>query len=177
MKPLSREEKIAQRTDEILGRISERKPKFVRSYSATPEQEAGWKAWRAKLPWTDAELAQVYYNFADRFASTGWTGKAAQLRSMGDRVASGHLAKGDMDCLMYELVKTCGICGKTAYCRMGATGRCYEHRSVLTEGMQQYRAMWNRLQAAQSDDMNKADRLMRIKDKAKNYDHTKRRKA
>lgn len=98
-----------------------------------PEAAASAGAqWRALVPWTNDEVAAALeVVMADLPDTTQGRFLAQRLRWNVEWLRAGkHLTSKMLAMALPVLVKTCGVCGKTALYRIGNDGRCRAHKDV-----------------------------------------------
>lgn len=86
--------------------------------------------------------------------------RIAQIRN------GGYVTVSEYTRALHFLVTQCAICGKTAIYRMGASGRCREHRDCESEGMAWRRSLLNEKSRAIAESTTARDRRLRANDKA-----------
>jgi len=100
----------------------------------TLTEREGYALWRAQFPWSDQEFAQAMQEVIKDCERNGNFFYAQVCQKRSEAILRGHLSGKDMRLLLPRMVKHCELCGKTALYRMGALGRCREHRMVPTKG-------------------------------------------
>lgn len=122
------------------------------------ETKAAIAKWRATVPWTDEQIAEVYDNLAVVLETTHYqkqeTPKHRQKRIDKCRTIAAQIRRGFLSSRMLSahvldaLIKTCSICGKVAHYRVGRTGRCREHKMVDIQGLHYQRHLAEQKSAA-----------------------------
>ena len=100
----------------------------------------GYRKWRARIPFTDEEIARALDAEAD------WRASAVQgnwLREVARRCRAGWVSAKALSEALPRLVTVCALCPKKALYRMGSEGRCAAHRLVQSAGMQARQARLN----------------------------------
>lgn|GEM_PF-4142166 len=96
-----------------------------------------YRAWRAKVPFTNEAIAAALRAEADRcdqmLDGRHKDGRASVFyRQRADAVEAGAVTGYDVRTTLAVLVQACGICGKRALYRYGAYGRCRAHKDHQT---------------------------------------------
>lgn len=92
--------------------------------------------WRAGIPWSNAEVAEAI----EQAAETVPAYNSARYRRLAEYLLGGGRVSSIMlRIALPVLVKTCGVCGKTALYRIGRLGRCRTHRDVPDRCVQEGR--------------------------------------
>lgn len=130
----------------------------------TPEMARGdraaWDRWRAKIPFTDAEILAAL----DSEIAEGGRGEA-KTREVREWFARTQiLTWGLYRHLLPRLVRICGICRKPAHYRYGHEGRCREHKMLATTGFQRRVAIIEGRFVAKEMARNEFDKRMRKRD-------------
>ena len=84
-------------------------------------------AWRARIPFSDAEIADALHAEALERARES---ERAWLRVEARKARAGWVSGKGLNEALPRLVKVCGVCGKTALYRLNMVGRCRDHRFV-----------------------------------------------
>jgi hypothetical protein len=104
------------------------------------------ETWRATIPWTDDQISAALDAEAEETERAndtrgGGSWLSDKLRRAAAHLRSTHrLSSWMLRYAVPRLVKSCGICGKTALYRYGSAGRCREHRKVVPERVELNRA-------------------------------------
>lgn len=125
--------------------------------------------WRARIPWSDAEIAEALEAEADAREQNGNTFRAFKWRQRAESVRSGRLSKRDLTEALPRLITQCTLCGATALYRYGIEGRCRRHRDIPTDGfvhrIWMFEAKSNGIEQSQAE----RARKMSIKDQVKAF--------
>jgi hypothetical protein len=108
-------------------------------------------AWRRQVPFTNQQIADAFLQMAA--LATEGPHKDEQIRKCNE-IAEKILHSGRLSLRAYinalpMLVKTCELCPKPAHYRIGAVGRCDEHRDVPSEN--RLRLLRNTVEVRHSD--------------------------
>ncbi len=97
-----------------------------------PIQRDGYLKWRSLIPFTDEQIAQLHDEEAARRERDGNEWLANHHRYRAQRCRMGHVNVKDSILAAVCLTKVCALCPKPALYRYGWSGRCKDHRSVMT---------------------------------------------
>lgn len=112
--------------------------------ASTRHNAEGYAAWRARVPWTDEQIAAALDTLAAEFEANAagdpsvhdGTWLAARYRNYANFLRrTGKLVGQTLATALSVLVKTCGVCAldgieRVALYRTGYAGRCKQHRMV-----------------------------------------------
>jgi hypothetical protein len=104
--------------------------------SLTPE--AGYLAWRARVPFTDEQIITALEAYRDQQPNE-WTRTGAQM-TLDYFAKSRRLSAKTLSIILNHLVTTCGICGAKALYRFGYHGRCKTHKLDMPKHEEERRA-------------------------------------
>lgn len=90
-----------------------------------------YAAWRASVPFTNEQIADVLLEEADELREQGNEYLALNREYLAAQAIRNRVSRVALRHALPRLVRWCAVCGKTALYRYGSSGRCRAHRLAL----------------------------------------------